>query len=142
MENNAKNDGNEKNLNVPISTSNVKIRKAPEVPEEKFIKLNPMTFFEYKSNIEDDKLNLTLSEVDSLSPSLYNKSLTLEKIFQIDRVFRSCNSLEEVKMHIDYLVKSKKIKLIQIKSEEIIFELTLYDITIKIKIPILLEKKG
>ena len=142
MENNAKNDGNEKNINVPLSTSNVKIKKASEVPEEKLIKLNPITFFEYKSNIEGDKLNLTLSEADSLSPLVYTKSLTLKKIYEIDRVFRSCSSLEEVKMHIDYLVKSKKIKLIQIKSEEIIFELTLYDITIKIKIPILHEKKG
>ena len=141
MENNAKNDGNEKNINVPLSTSNVKIKKASEVPEEKLIKLNPITFFEYKSNIEGDKLNLTLSEADSLSPLVYTKSLTLKKIYEIDRVFRSCSSLEEVKMHIDYLVKSKKIKLIQIKSEEIIFELTVNLFSVVYELPILLEKK-
>ena len=103
--------------------------------------MNPITFFEYKSNIEGDKLNLTLSEADSLSPLVYTKSLTLKKIYEIDRVFRSCSSLEEVKMHIDYLVKSKKIKLIQIKSEEIIFELTVNLFSVVYELPILLEKK-
>ena len=142
MENTAKNNGNEKNINVPLSTSNVKIKKASEVPEEKLIKLNPITFFEYKSNIENDKLNITLSEADSLSPSVYTKSLTLKEFIKMSHIFKVCKSIEEVKMNIDKLVKYKRIKLIQIKSEEIIFELTLYDITIKIKIPILLEKKG
>ena len=141
MENTAKNNGNEKNINVPLSTSNVKIKKASEVPEEKLIKLNPITFFEYKSNIEGNKLNLTLSEADSLSPSLYTKSLTLEKFSQIHYIFRSCDSLEEVKMNIDDLVKSKRIKLIQIKSQEIILELTVNLFSGTHKIPILLEKK-
>ena len=141
MENTAKNNGNEKNINVPLSTSNVKIKKASEVPEERLIKLNPITFFEYKSNIEGDKLNLTLSEADSLSPSVYTKSLTLKKIYEIDRVFRSCSSLEEVKKNIDNLVKSKRIKLIQIKSEEIIFELTVNLFSVVYELPILLEKK-
>ena len=112
----------------------VKQEKISDVPEEEIIKLDNDTIFRFSCTIHDKNLKLKLSEIGSFSPYIYEKLITLDEIQEQYKMFRSCDTLEEVKRHIDNLFRDKKIRLIKDKEDNednsIIFHLNVYHISV------------
>ena len=109
--------------------------------EAKQIRLDEKTLFEFGCNLENNHLKVTLSEIDSSSPSLYAKNLTLEEFHKINPSFKSCDSLEKVKSHMDAIFQSKKVKISQPKENEINLTFQIYIISNVEEFHIILEKK-
>ena len=137
MQTNAKLNENVKDLNEP----NKNLKKSSEVPKEKIIRLYHDTLFEFDCNVEDGHLNITLTELDSATPSIYTKSITLEELYEIHISFKSCVDLEAAEEHINYIFKKQGIKIYQNESGEITLDLKIYNISQENIIRMVLKKK-
>ena len=109
----------------------VKQEKISDVPEKERIELDKDTIFRFSCKIEDDNMKLQLFEIGSFAPYIYEKLINLEEMKKEYKMFRSCESLEEVKKHIDKLFEDKKIKLTKDKDEKITFHLKVYLISVE-----------
>ena len=114
----------------------VKEEKIKDVPIEERIKLDDDTIFRFSCTIENEKLKFKLSEIGSFAPFIYEKLISLDEMKRKYKMFRSCETLKEVKEHIDRLFSHKKIKLTKDKEDTITFHLTVYLISKEVNIQI------
>ena len=124
-----------------LSSSEIEIVKSSDISKDKIIKLDDDTVFQFDCIVDDDYLILKLSEIDAVAPYTYCINKTLKQMQDIHKMFKSCDNLDEVKSHIDKLFKNDKIKLSQIKDEEIIFEFKAYFISYEDDFQIVAERK-
>ena len=104
--------------------------KISDVPENKRIKLGDEdTIFRFSCALDKDCLRLTLEEIGAFAPYIYRRELELKEIQKKYKMFRSCDTLEEVQKHINRLFDNKKIKLVQKDENTIIFNLTVYEVS-------------
>ena len=138
-------DNNENNINIEddktVNDTQIQEIKSSDVDKKKQIKLNDDTLFKFDCDVEDDYLILKLSEIDALAPFIYIKKITLDELIEVHKVFKSCNNLNEVKEHIDKLFEMKKIKLIQNKREEIIFNFKIFYLSFEDKFQIIAKRE-
>ena len=104
----------------------IKHEKISDVPEDQRIELDKDTIFRFSCTIEDESLKLNLFEIGSFAPYIYEKLITLYEMKEQYKMFRSCDTLENVKYHIDKLFKNKKITLTKDKEDTITFHLKAY----------------
>ena len=103
-------------------------KKIGEVPENERIKLDNDTIYHFSCAIDNNYLVLTLNEIGAFAPYIYRCLLSLEEIQAKYKMFRSCDTLDQVKEHIDRLFNDKKIKLS--KDDDVItFNLSVYEIS-------------
>ena len=126
-----------------LSASQIEVIKSSDIPKEKIIKLDDDTIFQFDCLIDDDEqyLSFKLSEIDAVAPYIYIKNIKLDEIKRVHKMFRACDDLTEVKNHIDYLFKNNKIKLSQIKNDEIIFEIKAFYISYEDEFKIVAERR-
>ena len=110
----------------PIKVVQEKIKN---VPEKQRIKLDVDTIYRFSNTIENGYLKLELREIGAFAPYIYQSILTLNGIKKKYPMFRSCNTLEAVKQHIDKLFGDKKVKLRKDNEDSIIFVITVYNIS-------------
>ena len=138
-------DNNENNINIEddktVNDTQIQEIKSSDVDKNKQIKLDEDTLFQFDCNVEDDYLILKLSEIDAIAPFIYIKKITLDELIEVHKVFKSCNNLNEVKEHIDKLFEMKKIKLIQNKREEIIFNFKIFYLSFEDKFQIIAKRE-
>ena len=103
----------------------INIIKSSEVEEDKKIKLNDNTIYQFDCIVKDNYLSLILSEINILAPFVYQRDITLKELIDINKIFRACDDLNEVKIHIENLFKKKMIELSQDENEKdkIIFKI-------------------
>ena len=103
----------------------INIIKSSEVEEDKKIKLNDNTIYQFDCIVKDNCLSLILSEINILAPFVYQRDITLKELIDINKIFRACDDLNEVKIHIENLFKKKMIELSQDENEKdkIIFKI-------------------
>ena len=123
-------------INISVNTMSsffgeveVKEEKISNVPVEERIKLDNDTVFRFSCSVEDENLKLKLSEIGSFAPYIYEKLISLDEMKRQYKMFKSCDTLKEVKRHIDNLFRDKKIELTKDKEETITFHLTVYSIS-------------
>ena len=116
----------------------VKQEKISNTPKEEIIELDNDTIFRFSCTIDGESLKLNLFEIGSFAPFIYEKLITLDEMKEQYKMFRSCDTLEDVKGHILKLFKNKKITLGKDKDKEdtIIFHLKVYLISIELNIEI------
>jgi len=106
---------------IPNSPSSsevlIRIVKSTEVDKDKIIKLDDK-IFQYDCIVDEDELILTLSELDVLSPFIYQVNITMEELRNKNKIFEACEDLDEVKGHIKKLLEKNMITLSQNKNEE------------------------
>ena len=88
-----------------------KQEKISDVPEDERIRLDDDTIFRFSCTVKYDILELKLCEIGAFAPFLYEAELTADDIKKEYKMFRSCDTLEEMSEHINRLFKDKKIKL-------------------------------
>ena len=126
--------------NDSLSASQIIMEKSSNFLEKK-ITLDEDTIFKFECLVEDDYISFKLSEIDAIAPYYYIVSKTIDEMRKVHKMFRSCVDLEEIKRHIDTLFKNNKIKLSQIKNEEIIIEVKAFYISIEDEFKIIAERK-
>ena len=62
--------------------------------------------FKFECSIQEGKIRLVLKQININTSYYYEAYFTLEDLCQINRVFKSCNSLEEVQAHLLIMFKS------------------------------------
>lgn len=92
--------------------------------KKSILKLDEQTSFEIIYDIyKDSRLYLLFKETTAVAPFYYNKSYSLEELYQNNKIFRACETLEEVKDNIISLFKQNKIGISgdinPVKNEEI-----------------------
>ena len=130
-----------KEENESLSTSKIIMEKSSDYKDQIIELKNKDTVFKFESNVEGEYLSIKLSEVDAVAPYFYIVYLTLDKMKEIHKMFRSCDDLEEVKIHIDKLFEEHKIKLEQQKPEEIILNFKAFFISKEDDFQIFAERK-
>ncbi len=107
----------------------VKQEKINDVPENERIKLDNDTIYRFSCSLNDDSIRLTLCEIGAFAPYLYRAILTLDGIKEKYKMFKSCDTLEQVQEHINRLFNDKKIKLTKENDDTILFNLRVFDIS-------------
>ena len=124
-----------------IEATEIQEIKSSDLPKDKLIVLDEDTIFKFDYFVKDDYLILKLTEVDALAPFIYITQLTLDDLIKIHKIFRACDDLNEVEKHIISLYKENRIKLSQEKKDEIIFNITAFDISVMVSFKIIAERK-
>ena len=115
----------------PETQVSVKQEKIKDVPENERIKLNDDTIFRFESSVADDSLSLKLFEIGAFAPYIYEVILSLDELINIHKMFKSCDNIEEAKVHIDKLFELKQINLTQEEKDHITFNINAHDISIE-----------
>jgi len=100
-----------------------------DVPKNERIELDNDTIYRFSCTVNNNLLTLRLSEIGSFAPFIYETELTIEDIHSNYKMFRSCDTLEEVKSHIDKLFNKKQFKLKKEKEGFIKFIITTHHIS-------------
>ena len=100
-----------------------------DVPKNERIELDNDTIYRFSCTVKNNLLTLRLSEIGSFAPFIYETELTIEDIHSNYKMFRSCDTLEEVKSHIDKLFNKKQFKLKKEKEGFIKFIITTHHIS-------------
>ena len=100
-----------------------------DVPENQRIKLNDDTIYRFSCTVNDDLLQLKLSEIGAFAPYIYQKIINLDGLKEIHRMFNSCNNIIDAQQHINKLFEDKKIILTKEKDDFIILNITAYNIS-------------
>ena len=100
-----------------------------DVPKNERIELDNDTIYRFSCTVKNNLLTLRLSEIGSFAPFIYETELTIEDIHSNYKMFRSCDTLEEVKTHIDKLFNKKQFKLKKEKEGFIKFIITTHHIS-------------
>jgi len=85
--------------------------KINNVPKEEQIKLNEDTIYRFFCTVQNNCLFFKLYEIGAFAPYIYETLITLDKMREINAMFYACNTIEEVRDHINILFKDGKIKL-------------------------------
>jgi hypothetical protein len=132
----------------------IKVVKSKDVSKNKQIELKGKAIYQFDCIVEDNHLSLILSEIDVLAPFVYQKDITLEELIKINKIFKACDDLNEVKHHIQNLFEKNMIELSQkedekdkitfkIKAHNISlvekFEITAYRVMTEYKVPMLMK---
>ena len=96
----------------------IKVVKSKDVSKNKQIELKGKAIYQFDCFVEDNHLSLILSEIDVLAPFVYQKDITLEELIKINKIFKACDDLNEVKHHIENLFEKKMIELSQNEEEK------------------------
>ena len=96
----------------------IKVVKSKDVSKNKQIELKGKAIYQFDCIVEDNHLSLILSEIDVLAPFVYQKDITLEELIKINKIFKACDDLNEVKHHIENLFEKKMIELSQNDEEK------------------------
>ena len=106
-------------MNSSESSQNlINITKSADVEEDKIIKLNENTIYQFDCIVKDNYLSLILSEINLLAPFVYQRDITLKELIEINKIFQACDDLNEAKDHIEKLFKKKMIKLSQDENQK------------------------
>ena len=127
------------NLSESIIEDEIKIVKSSDV-KDKLITLND-TIFQFDCTVENNNLILTFSEVDALSPFIYTINMTLKDIIKAHKIFKACDDLNEIQKFIISLFKKGKISLSQEKSEELILNIKVLNISFEDNFKIIAKRK-
>ena len=100
-----------------------------DVPKNETIILDNNTIFRFSCTVNNTLLTLRLSEIGSFAPYIYETELTLEDIHSNYKMFRSCDTLEEVKSHINKLFTKNQFVLKKEKEGFIKFIITTHHIS-------------
>ena len=119
----------------------VKYEKKSEVDRDKQTSLNGDTIFKFSSEVKDDVLVLTLSEIGALCPFIYRGKFSKDDLEQQHPVFKSCDNLEEIEKHIDVLFKKGKISILQNDEDGIALTIIIYFMAGEATFRLDLEKK-
>ena len=68
-------------------------KKAPETEFQIALDIN--TIFKFECNVEGEKIILVLKQTNIDTPYYYEKSFTLEELYEIHPVFKACKSLKD-----------------------------------------------
>ena len=120
----------------------INIIKSSEVEDDKKIKLNDNTIYQFDCNVNDNYISLILTEIDLLAPFVYQRDITLKELIDINKIFRACDDLNEVKKHFENLFKKKMIELSQDENQKdkITFKIKANNISLVEKFDIILER--
>ena len=127
------------NLSESIIENEIKIVKSSDV-KDKVITLND-NIFQFDCTVENNNLILTFSEVDALSPFIYTINMTLKDIIKAHKIFKACDDLNEIQKFIISLFKKGKISLSQEKSEELILNIKVLNISFEDNFKIIAKRK-
>ena len=122
-------------LSNSLSASQIHIVQSKNVDKNKKIELKGKdkdtldTLFEFTNEVEDNYLILKLSEIDALAPFIYIRKITLEEMRIVHPMFKACDTLNDVKKHIETLFNNDRIKLSQKSKDKITFEINAYYIS-------------
>ena len=90
----------------------INVVKSKDVSKNKQIELKGKALYKFNCIVEDDQLSLILSEIDVLAPFVYQKDITLDELKGINKIFKACDDLNEVKHHIEnYLLQASVLPL-------------------------------
>ena len=111
------------NLSLSLASSSssqnlINIIRSSEVEEDKKIELNDNTIYQFDCIVNDNYISLILTEIDLLAPFVYQRDITLKELIEINKIFRACDDLNEVKNHFENLFKKKMIKLSQDENQK------------------------
>ena len=135
-----KTNNSDESRNLELCQKN--ITESGQLAKQKLIQLDKDTIFYFECKVDGNYLKLILSEVSALAPFIYEKILSLEDIYKVSEIFKSCPNLENVKEHIDRLFENKKIKLSSSKNNKIIYlEFSAFDISNEVKFEITTLRK-
>ena len=67
--------------------------------------------FKFELDIQNDKLTISLRELNAGKPLCYELSFTLEEIQKKNKMYNSCMNLEEVKEHLSHVFKEDSTNL-------------------------------
>ena len=120
----------------------INIIKSSEVEDDKKIKLNDNTIYQFDCIVNDNYLSLILTEIDLLAPFVYQRDITLKELIGINKIFRACDDLNEIKKHFENLFKKKMIELSQDENQKdkITFKIKANNISLVEKFEIILER--
>lgn len=97
------------------------LSELPNVPTAE-LDLDPDTKYKITFEIYMNKyIYFLMKETTALAPFYYNKSFLLEDLFNLNSIFKTCDTLEEVKNYIIELFSEKKIKLKKGEDEKVIY---------------------
>ena len=120
----------------------INIIRSSEVEEDKKIELNDNTIYQFDCILNDNYISLILTEIDLLAPFVYQRDITLKELIEINKIFRACDDLNEVKNHFENLFKKKMIKLSQDENQKdkITFKIKANNISREEKFEIVAER--
>ena len=120
----------------------INIIRSSEVEEDKKIELNDNTIYQFDCIVNDNYISLILTEIDLLAPFVYQRDITLKELIEINKIFRACDDLNEVKNHFENLFKKKMIKLSQDENQKdkITFKIKANNISREEKFEIVAER--
>ena len=96
----------------------INIIRSSDVEEDEKIKLNENTTYQFDCIVEEKFISLILTEIDLLAPFVYKRDITLKELIGINKIFRACDDLNEVKQHFEKLFKKKMIELSQDENQK------------------------
>ena len=110
----------------------INVVKSKDVSKNKQIELKGKALYKFNCIVEDDQLSLILSEIDVLAPFVYQKDITLDELKGINKIFKACDDLNEVKHHIENLFEKNMIELSQNEDEKdkITFKIKAHNISL------------
>ena len=127
---------------METSESTQEILNSNDIPQEERKAVDQNNNFKFECEITGDKMRLGLKEIDTYSPYYYEKYFTMSDLIAINKMFKSCQDLAEVKEHIMKLFPDYKTKLVFSDDRKIIgIVFTMGYISKKIKVELKLEKK-
>ena len=98
--------------------------------------------FKFECEITGDKMRMGLKEIDTYSPYYYEKYFTMSDLITNNKLFKSCEDLEEARGHIIKLFPDIKTKLLFAENKEaMLITFTMGFISKKVKVEFKLEKK-
>ena len=98
--------------------------KISDVPKDEQIKLNDDTIYRFFCTVKNNCLFLKLYEIGAFAPYIYEALITLDKMREINPMFKACDTLEEVSDNINILFKNGKIKLSKENDKTITLNIT------------------
>ena len=119
------------------------IKKQPSV-KKTVISIDEDTSFDIYFDIYDDKyLYIKMEENTIDAPFFYNRSYELSELCKINRIFKTCENLDEVKYNIEMLFQKNKIRIRYDKNnkEIIIMEMDVVLFAIPMKVEFKLYKE-
>lgn len=96
----------ENEIDIPI-----KIIKKETVIEGKRKALSKDTIYKFVCEVLEDRLFLRLIEIESFSPYYFEAIFTLEELYNLNKIFKSCSTLESIRKHLFALFSDKNTKL-------------------------------
>ena len=99
--------------------------------------------FKFELDIQNDKLKISLKEVNAENPLCYEISLSLEELQKKNKMFNACEKLEDVRQHLLYSFKNDSTKLESLEDgKRIKISFEIFNIAKIVKENFILERKS